>query len=85
MPTRDLNNQPMQFSVLAGREVSTWSEEWRHECEVAYRASMPLAQRNEALDGVKDGLRGVRQIRGEAAVAHLRAEIDRYAALKARG
>lgn len=43
---------------------------------------MTLAQRNEALDGVKDGMRGVRQIRGDAAATQLRAEIDRYARLK---
>lgn len=75
----------MKFSILAGREVDTNSEEWKHECEVRCRAEMPLAQRNEALDGVKDGMRGVRQIRGDAAVAQLRAEIDRYLALTARG
>jgi len=46
---------------------------------------MTLAQRNETLDGVKDRLRGIKSIRGEKAVAHLRAEIDRYAALKAKG
>lgn len=44
---------------------------------------MTMAQRNEALDRVKDGMRGVRQIRGDAAAAQLRAEINRYAALKA--
>ncbi|WP_420104168.1 DUF7696 family protein [Bosea sp. (in: a-proteobacteria)] len=71
----------MKYSVLAGREVDTWSEEWRLECEVLFLAEMPLARRNEALDGVKDGLRGIRQIRGDAAVAQLRELIDRYAAL----
>lgn len=78
------DNPPHGYSVLAGREVSTWSEEWKHECEVRCRANMTLAQRNEALDGVKDGMRGVRQIRGDAAVAQLRAEIDRYARLKSQ-
>ena len=72
------------YSVLAGREVSTWSEEWKHECEVRCRANMTLSQRNEALDGVKDGMRGVRQIRGDASAAQLRAEIDRYARLKSQ-
>ncbi|MGO4405987.1 hypothetical protein AB4Z10_17195 [Bosea sp. RAF48] len=28
------DNPPMTFSILAGREVSAWSEEWKHECEV---------------------------------------------------
>jgi hypothetical protein len=31
------------FSHLAGREVSTWSEEWRHECEVAAVLAMSPA------------------------------------------
>lgn len=78
------DNPPMKFSVLFGREVSTWSEEWKHECEIRYLAGMKLGDRNEALDGVKDGMRGIKSIRGEKAVAHLRAEIDRYAALKAK-
>lgn len=75
----------MKFSILAGREVSTWSEEWKLECEVRFLAELPLARRNEALDGVKDGMRGMKSIRGDAAVAQMRAEIDRYAALKAKG
>jgi hypothetical protein len=78
------DNPPRVYSVLAGREVSTWSEEWKLECEVRYLAEMPLAKRNEALDGVTDGLRGMRQARGEAAVAQMRALIDRYATLLQR-
>ncbi len=79
------HNPPHVFSVLAGREVSTWSEEWKHECEVRFLAGLPLGDRNRALDGEKDGIRGMKSIRGEAAVAHLRAEIDRYAALRGKG
>ncbi len=76
-------NPPLAFSVLVGRHVSTWSEEWKDECEVKFLAEMPLTKRNQALDGVKDELRGIKQIRGDAAVTKLRAEIDRYAALVA--
>ncbi|HEV7257729.1 MAG TPA: hypothetical protein VGN82_08100 [Bosea sp. (in: a-proteobacteria)] len=75
------DNPPRVFSVLAGREVSTWSEEWQHECEVRFLAGLPLTKRNQVLDGVKDELRGIRNIRGDAAVVRLRAEIDRYATL----
>lgn len=82
MPTYPPANPPMTFSVLAGRDVSTWSEEWKLECEVRFLAELPLTRRNDALDGVPDQLRGIKQIRGEAAVAQLRALIDRYAALK---
>lgn len=44
-------------------------------------AEMPLARRNAALDGIKDELKGMRQIGGEDAVAQMRALIDRYAML----
>jgi len=79
MPSYPLANPPMVFSVLAGREISTWSEEWKHECEIAFLASMPLGKRNETLDGVTSShdrdARGIKGIRGEAAVAKLRAEM----------
>ncbi|KRE02616.1 hypothetical protein ASE61_15170 [Bosea sp. Root670] len=78
------DSPPHVYSILAGREVSTWSEEWKIECEVRFLAGLPLGQRNDALDGVKDGLKGMKAFRGDAAVAQLRAEIDRYAMLKAK-
>lgn len=78
------DNPPRVFSILAGREVSTWSEEWKHECEVRFLAGLPLRERNNTLDGVKDELRGMKSIRGDAAVAQLRAEIDRSATLMAK-
>lgn len=74
-------NPPMRYSVLAGREVSTWSEEWKHECEIAYLAALPVNRQIACLDGTSES-RGMKQVRGEAAVARLRAEIDRYAELK---
>lgn len=74
-------NPPMRYSILAGREVSTWSEEWKHECEIAYLAALPTAQLMACLDGTSES-RGMKQARGEAAVVKLRAEIDRYASLK---
>lgn len=87
MPTRD-TNRPLAWSHLAGREVSTWSEEWRHECEVAHLASLTLAQRNLMLDGVPGSTdreeRGIKGVRGPTAVAELRAAIDRYAELLKR-
>ena len=66
------DNPPRVFSILAGREVSTWSEEWKEECEVRFLAEMPLAKRNPVLDGVKDEPRGIKNIRGDAAVVRLR-------------
>lgn len=78
----------MKFSLLANREVSTWSEEWRHECEVAHLLDMPIAARNLLLDGIQGGTheeRGIKGARGEAAVAQLRSEIARLAELRKRG
>lgn len=72
---------PMRYSVLAGHEVSTWSEEWKHECEIAYLAALPTAKQLACLDGTSES-RGMKQIRGEAAVVRLRAEINRYAESK---
>jgi len=73
-------NPPKKFSILAGREVSTWSGEWQHECEVQYLAGLPLAKRNEVFD---EPGKGMKFKRNDIAVAHLRAEIDRYAKLNA--
>ena len=47
-----------------------------------YLAGMTLARCNEVFD--EQG-KGMKFKRSEAAVAHLRAEIDRYAALKTKG
>jgi hypothetical protein len=46
---------PMTYSRLAGREVSTWSEEWKHECEIAYRAGMKPEKLRAMLYGVQGG------------------------------
>lgn len=86
MPFRDPANHPLAWSHLAGREVSTWSEEWKHECEIAHLASLPPGKHNELLDGVTGSAdrdqRGIKGALGEAAVAKLRAEIERYGKLK---
>jgi hypothetical protein len=79
-------NSPLAYSHLAGREVSTWSEEWKHECEIAYLAAIPIGKRNLFLDGSSNPQdrddRGVKGVRGEAAVAALRAAIERYEDLR---
>ena len=68
------------FSHLAGREVSTWSEEWRHECEVAAVLAMSPAQRKSFFDGATDPEsgrkeRGVTDIRGAAAAEAIRRDM----------
>ena len=75
-------NPPMVYSRLAGREVSTWSEEWKHECEIAYLAGLSPPKLTEMLDGVPGATdreqRGIKQVRSAAAADHLREEIKRY-------
>jgi hypothetical protein len=81
-------NPPLAYSHLAGREVSTWSEEWKHECEIAYLSGLAPPKLSVMLDGVAGSTdreeRGIKGVRGEAAVAVLRAEVARYRQLKAQ-
>ena len=81
-------DRPMAYSHLAGTEVSTWSEEWRHECEIAYLAGLTPPKLSVMLDGVAGSTdreeRGIKSVRGEAAVAALRVEIARFRQLKAQ-
>ncbi len=46
------------YSLLAGREVSTSSEEWRHECEVAAVLAMSPEQRRSFFEGATDPVTG---------------------------
>ncbi|SEG80324.1 DUF7696 family protein [Bosea lathyri] len=73
MPTRDPENQRMVYSLLAGREVSIRSEQWKHECEVAYLADLTPEKRKAILYGVLgaegDEARGIKRHRGDAATA----------------
>lgn len=82
MTIRDLDNHPMAYSRLAGREVSTWSEEWKHECEIAYLARLSPEKLRAMLHGVQGGAgdeaSGIKQKRGDAAVSQLVSEIERY-------
>ncbi len=82
MSTYPPADQPMAYSRLAGREVSTWSEEWKHECEIAYLAGMKPDKLKGMLYGVQGGegesVRGIKHHRGDAAVAQLVSEIERY-------
>lgn len=77
------------WSYLFGREVLSDSGEWRHECEVEYLLSLPEAKRVEILDGVPGALdresQGIKGIRGEAAVAALRVQIERLRLIKMKG
>jgi hypothetical protein len=76
-------------SELSGDMIPIDSEEWWHECEVAFLLGLPEALRTEMLDGVpgstaRDNL-GIIGARGAAAVAELRADIHRLARIRATG
>jgi hypothetical protein len=77
---------PPAYSYLSVREVSTWSEEWKHECEIAYLPRLAPPKLSVILDGVAGSTnredRGIKGVRREAAVATLRAEISRFRQLK---
>ncbi|PZO00593.1 MAG: hypothetical protein DCF30_09280 [Hyphomicrobiales bacterium] len=62
-------------------------EAWRHECEVAFLVGLPLAARNDLLEGrpgSKDGDEGIKGARGSDTVGMLRAEIERLIAIRRR-
>lgn len=65
-------------TLVDGRQVSSWSEDWRHECEARTVLAMkPLAARRAYLYGRPNEwgrlAGGVLQIRGQAAVKRLEA------------
>ncbi|KAA2241137.1 DUF7696 family protein [Salinarimonas soli] len=74
------------FSHLAGAEVSNWSEEWRHECEVAAVLAMSPTQRKSFFEGktMEDGRkeRGVVDIRGADAAEKIRQDMYRLEELR---
>lgn len=71
------------YSEFAKRLIPIWSEAWRHECEVAFYLGLPRAKREEMLEGSGDGREpGMKQNRGDSAVAMLRQEIDRLAEIR---
>jgi hypothetical protein len=84
MSTYPPADQPMAYSRLAGRELSTWSEEWKHEWEVGYLARMKPDKLRGMLYGVQgaqdETASGIKQKRGDAAVAQLVSEIERFKA-----
>ena len=86
LPYPTAMQQNTAFSHLAGREVSTWSEEWRHECEVAAVLAMSPAQRKSFFDGntLEDGRkeRGVVDIRGAAAAERIKQDMFRLEELR---
>ena len=74
------------LSEFSNRAILISSEAWRHECEVAFFLGLPESKREEMLEGSADGCDpGVRQIRGEPAVAMLRKEMGLLAKIRRAG
>lgn len=65
-----------RVTLIDGREVCNWCEEWRHECEARAVLALPtLRQRRQYLYGRPDNFErmrgGIEQIRGKDAVKRL--------------
>jgi uncharacterized alpha-E superfamily protein len=65
------------LSEITGHPVSTWSEEWQHECEAKTVLAMSKAERDAFVNGTTDENgkkveRGIVAIRGVAAAEMLR-------------
>lgn len=76
------------ISELTGQPVSTWSEEWQHECEARAVLKMSKEQRDTFFNGRKDENgktvdRGVIGIRGLKAAEDLKALMERLQAARA--
>lgn len=60
-----------------GRQVDSYSEEWRHETEARAVLAMPIGQRRDFLNGYLNHdtgreVKGVKQLRGQEAVTRLK-------------
>lgn len=70
------------ISEITGQPVSTWSEEWQHECEARAVLAMSKSDREAFFNGSKDGdgrtkERGIISIRGHVAAATLRGYMEK--------
>ncbi|GEO18099.1 DUF7696 family protein [Microvirga aerophila] len=70
------------ISEITGQPVSTWSEEWQHECEARTVLAMSKAERETFFNGSTDDdgkrkERGIIAIRGVAAAENLRANMQK--------
>lgn len=71
------------ISQFTRQPISTWSEEWRYECELRTVLAMSRAERTEFFNGNKDaGNRGIVAIRGLDAAERFRRDLDRLAELR---
>jgi len=73
------------ISELTGEPVSTWSEEWRHECELRAVLAMSKSEREVFFNGDKEaGNRGVIAIRGPQVAERLRQDLQHLEEIRSR-
>src|SRR3954453_6725778 len=72
-------NRPTAMCELTGKVVSTWTEEWRYDCELRAILAMSKSDRDAYFHGAKDdsGRRGVVAIRGVTAAERILADVRR--------
>jgi hypothetical protein len=77
------------ISEITGRAVSTWSEEWQHECEARAVLALSKSEREAFFNGSRDEdgkrkERGIIAIRGPVAADTLRGYMERLQEVRAR-
>lgn len=74
------------ISEITGQPISTWSEEWQHECEARTVLAMSKAERDAFFNGSSDENgrkeRGIIAIRGPKAAENLRGYMERLQAAR---
>jgi len=78
------------ISEITGRPVSTWSEEWQHECEARAVLAISKAERDAFFNtahrrGRQAEERGIIAIRGMKAAETLRGYMERLQARSKKG
>ncbi len=89
MSTKSPSRDTTAISEITGRPVSTWSEEWQHECEARAVLALSKSEREAFFNGSKDEEgkrkeRGIIAIRGPVAADILRGYMERLQDVRAR-
>lgn len=77
------------YSEITGEPVSTWSEEWQHECEARTVLALSKSEREAFFNGSKDEdgkrrERGIIAIRGPKAADALKGYMERILDARSR-
>jgi len=89
MSTKSPSRDTTAISEITGRPMSTWSEEWQHECEARAVLALSKSERETFFNGSKDEEgkrkeRGIIAIRGPVAADTLRGYMERLQEARAR-